>query len=91
MGSITTEDLKDALACGSSPELREAGAHAIHAFSAETNAAQELASNGALSLLQSAAVKQPNSLIIQQAFEKLLEFNLSVKYKKWLKYYKITL
>jgi len=63
-----------------SPDLREAGAHAIHAFSAETNAAQELASNGALSLLQSAAVKQPNSLIIQQAFEKLLEFNLSVKY-----------
>merc|ERR1712071_14856 len=60
--------------------LREAGAEAVHAFAAEPRAAKELAANGALARLQQAAVKQPNSIIIHHAFEKLLEHNLSVKY-----------
>lgn len=63
-----------------SPDLREAGAHAIHAFASEPSAAEELAANKALALLQAAAIKQPNSKIIQQAFEKLLDHHLSVKY-----------
>jgi len=62
------------------PSLREAGAAAVHAFAAEPHAAQELAANGALARLQTAAVKQPNSITIHHAFEKLLEHNLSVKY-----------
>ena len=63
-----------------SPSLREAGAQAINAFASEPSAAQELAANKAMALLQAAAIKQPNSKIIQQAFEKLLDHHLSVKY-----------
>lgn len=60
--------------------LRESGAHAINAFASEPSASEELAAHKALALLQNAATKQPNSKIIQQAFEKLLDHHLSVKY-----------
>ena len=69
-----------ALLSADTPELREATAETISVFASDSYAAEQLAAGGALILIQKAASKQPNSVFIRQAFEKLLEHNLSVKY-----------